>query len=1095
MKRMGRRAPARAKRRNHAVERLEGRLLLAAEYFAYNLGTLGGLAAEATDVNALGQVVGRADTAPAAGGASVQHAFVWDRGVMTDLGTLTGPAGASYGAAINDAGQVVGTSFGTSSPYTQTVFLVTPEDTTGDGRADRWFRDNNADGVNDLMRAVVNGQGYDINNAGQVVGLSVGETRIFPFRWANGVVTDLGGLSPDRYGYAYGINQAGVVVGLAGAGDGKTHAFRWTAAGGMKDLGPGTAMKVNESGVAAGYTDPVDGQAVTWAANQATPTTLGVLPGDNGGLAFDINDAGDVVGQSTFHVTDDDGNSIYRTHPFVFHAGVMRDLGALLPGAWEVLTATGISNAGQLAARYLPKGGSVGGAALLNPTDLGLPIATVGDGRVSTGANGGPAGLAFDVTLDRPSTLPVTVRYFVNAPSASAPAPLTFGPGETRKTIVVPVPGGNPLAGNGVELDVKLFQVINGALAPDTFGYGVSGRFEVPSVYPSTSWRLEAGDFDGDGRMDLVTAERQPPAARVHLNGGDGTFERLVDTATGDALIDIAVGDLNGDGKMDLAGTTTTSRVVGYYDWYDNYGQPQHTPITQSTGHVRVLLGNGDGSFTAGATADMPESHTLYEIALGDVDGDGDLDVVAAASHNETRVLLGHGDGTFAAPAAVPVAPRGEFELADVDGDGDLDLVMVEGGADGAVRVVPGNGDGTFAAPRTVLPLAYADGVAVGDVNGDGKLDVAARAQVPVFDSYGYFAYTEFRVRVLVGRGDGSFALSDSFAVGRAVGPVELADVDGDGTIDLVTHGPLELMSLRGKGDGTFSHDPDTTPTGLFFGFNDVVVRDLTGDGLADVAGLTSDALRVYFNRGNGGPPPPPPPPTMSVSDATVTEGDAGTTNAAFTVSLSAASGAPVTVQYATAGGSAVPGRDFDAAAGTLTFAPGEVTKQVLVAVRGDGVDEYDETFALDLSGAGGATVADGQAVATIIDNDAPPSIVIGDVRRREGHRGWSPTYLTVTLSAASEKPVSVNYATADGTATARGNDYITAAGTLSFAPGETTKTVMVWVVGDKKRELTERFFVNLPGATNAVLADASGEVTIEDDDFNGRLRTAWLLS
>ena len=111
---------------------------------------------------------------------------------------------------------------------------------------------------------------------------------------------------------------------------------------------------------------------------------------------------------------------------------------------------------------------------------------------------------------------------------------------------------------------------------------------------------------------------------------------------------------------------------------------------------------------------------------------------------------------------------------------------------------------------------------------------------------------------------------------------------------------------------------------------------------------------------------------TLSVDDVTVTEGDAGTTAASFTVRLSAASASAVTAGYATANQTATAGSDYQAASGTVSFAPGALTRTVSVNVLGDATVEPDETFALNLSGAVGATLADGQAVGTIIDDDAP---------------------------------------------------------------------------------------------------------------------------
>ena len=198
-------------------------------------------------------------------------------------------------------------------------------------------------------------------------------------------------------------------------------------------------------------------------------------------------------------------------------------------------------------------------------------------------------------------------------------------------------------------------------------------------------------------------------------------------------------------------------------------------------------------------------------------------------------------------------------------------------------------------------------------------------------------------------------------------------------------------------------------------------------------------------------------------------------------MTLSTASSEPVTVAFATANGTATAGSDYQAASGTVTFAPGETTKTVTVLVNGDRVGEPNETFLVNLSGAtGGAVIIDGQGVGTIVDDE--PRISIGDVARKEGNSGTTLFVFTVTLSAASDVPVTVNFATANGTAKA-GEDYDAQSGTLTFAPGETSKTITIVVRGDKKREADETFFVNLSGASAALILDGRGLGTILDDD------------
>jgi Calx-beta domain/PA domain len=223
--------------------------------------------------------------------------------------------------------------------------------------------------------------------------------------------------------------------------------------------------------------------------------------------------------------------------------------------------------------------------------------------------------------------------------------------------------------------------------------------------------------------------------------------------------------------------------------------------------------------------------------------------------------------------------------------------------------------------------------------------------------------------------------------------------------------------------------------------------------------------------------------PTLSIDDVTVTEGNSGTLNAVFTVSLSASSADPVTVQYATAAGTATAGTDYTSLPlATLTFAPGQTSKPVTVKVKGDVKDEDNETFFLNLSNPTNAELDDAQGQGTINDNDGPPALSMANVTTPEGSTNKMLT-LTVKLTPASGKTVSVNYATANGTATLANGDYLAASGTLTFTPGQTSKTFKVTIKGDSTFEPDETFVVNLTGASNATVLAPQATVTLTNDD------------
>ncbi len=223
----------------------------------------------------------------------------------------------------------------------------------------------------------------------------------------------------------------------------------------------------------------------------------------------------------------------------------------------------------------------------------------------------------------------------------------------------------------------------------------------------------------------------------------------------------------------------------------------------------------------------------------------------------------------------------------------------------------------------------------------------------------------------------------------------------------------------------------------------------------------------------------------MSINDVTLTEGNAGPGPFAFTVTLSVPSTGTVTVQAVTADGTAVAPGDYTAQASTVTFPPGVTTQTVTVMVDGDATDELNETFFVNLSNPTGATIADGQGLGTINDDDPQPSISIDDVMLTEGDAGPTAFMFTVTLSAASGRTVTVNAQTADGSATGGSpfSDYTPLSSILTFTPGVTTQTVTVSVNGDMTSEPDETFFLNLSGAFNGVIADAQGLGTIRNND------------
>lgn len=221
--------------------------------------------------------------------------------------------------------------------------------------------------------------------------------------------------------------------------------------------------------------------------------------------------------------------------------------------------------------------------------------------------------------------------------------------------------------------------------------------------------------------------------------------------------------------------------------------------------------------------------------------------------------------------------------------------------------------------------------------------------------------------------------------------------------------------------------------------------------------------------------------PALTIANATVTEGNAGTVNAVFTVTLSGTSAEAVSFDYATANGSAAAPADFQASNGSLSFAPGETVKQVVVQVVSDTVAEFNESFGVNVSNVTGATISDGVALGSITDDDTP-TISVANATVTEGNSGTTNAVFAVTLSSMSSQIISMSYATANGSATAP-SDYQSTSGTLTFNPGETVQQIVVPVVGDTSIETTESFSLNLNAPVNATLADPTAQGTITDND------------
>jgi hypothetical protein len=337
---------------------------------------------------------------------------------------------------------------------------------------------------------------------------------------------------------------------------------------------------------------------------------------------------------------------------------------------------------------------------------------------------------------------------------------------------------------------------------------------------PSVPFKVAVGDLRGNGILDLVTDNNNTQTVSVLLGNGAGTFQDPVEYPLGsNSSPFLALGDLTGNGILDIvvAGPTTT-----------------------------VLLGNGDGTFQSATTTRFGGAlNGLADFKLADVNGDGNLDIVAVSSFGNQALLnvaLGNGDGTFRQPYAfnAPAFIPNSIAVGDLNGDGIPDAAIASGETvcdpetgycqtTGEVTIFLGTGGGLFGAPTVINSVPGAGSITVGDFNGDGLSDLLT---VNVTD---YATVVTDSISVLFGNGDGSFQRPVYSPRPPAVlGSAVVADFNGDGILDVAAVNPVTntVSVFLGNGDGTFqaplNFTVDASPRGL-------AVGDFNGDGFPDL--------------------------------------------------------------------------------------------------------------------------------------------------------------------------------------------------------------------------------------------------------------------
>jgi hypothetical protein len=378
-------------------------------------------------------------------------------------------------------------------------------------------------------------------------------------------------------------------------------------------------------------------------------------------------------------------------------------------------------------------------------------------------------------------------------------------------------------------------------------------------------------DVNGDGNPDLLVPSPYDGVVKVLLGNGDGSFHPGQDLFVGTDLSNTVVyGDLRGVGLRDIAfaldvnhglavrlgnpdGTfqTTTTSAAGTRPWgvavgdFNHHGVPDlvvgnNTP----NGTLSILLGNGGGTFQQPMT--LAAGSNVTDVLAGDFNGDGNLDLVVESDQG-TQLFLGNGDGTFRSPTLIDsgLAYTRPVE-GDFTGDGKLDLLLTDSSG---VKLLLGNGDGTFQAPHLIFTPSGQDvKVAVGDFNGDHKLDIAVLNQFPS------------SLDLLLANGDGTFQAPQSYAIGTYPAALAVGDLLGNGRDDLVVSVGGDSYELPGSVSVLLSNADGTLQPAVNYPIGPnpgpVLVGNFSAGGAPGIAVMegasASSAASVRLLVGNG---------------------------------------------------------------------------------------------------------------------------------------------------------------------------------------------------------------------------------------------------
>lgn len=604
-----------------------------------------------------------------------------------------------------------------------------------------------------------------------------------------------------------------------------------------------------------------------------------------------------------------------------------------------------------------------------------------------------------------------------------------------------------------------------------TFYASGDTRFE-PNETVTVALRAPSGLTLGDAQAVATIINDDPlpslSVADVRMAEGDAGARAMTFTvslsAASSQTVTVGYATANGTATVLNGDYVATSGTLTFPP-----GAVSRTVTVSITGDTRF---EPDETFTLSLA--NPTNATLGDsTATGTIANDDDVPVISIADVSVAEGNAGTTNAVFtvtisnasSTAASVDWATANGTALAGSDYTAANGRLTFPPGTTSQTVMVAISGDTTHEPDETFRVVlsapagaAIGDGTATGTITNDDAVPAVSIADARVTEGNAGTSSLAFDVTLSNPR---STAVTVPYAT--ADGSATLDDDDYEAGSGVVTFAPgvtRQTVTVTVHGDARFEADEALVVTlGAPSGAT-------IADGSATGTIQNDDAM-----------------PALSIGDVTVAEGNAGSIDAVFTVSLDTPSGAPVTVSYATANGTATAGSDYTANAGTLTFAPGVVSQTITVAVSGDAVFEGDEAYRVELSAPVGATIADGSGTGTITDDEEMPGLSIGSVTVAEGNASAKAVTLTVTLSGASGQAVKVDWTTVDGTATVASRDYASGMGTLTFAPGVTSQTLQVMVTGDALVEPDETLLVRLSNASGANIATAEGTVTVTNDD------------